>query len=243
MLTKDQQNHNQGYRLRCATSILPGLVFGVTAITRTARSHYLRRLRLASWRHVAYIALCTATVSSLVGTAVGFKVKDESGARSGTVEVAFTEELGMASAWLQFEVIIQNSTALDSVRAQSVPLLSPLAGPSDLFYARFASVCRRATGQTHRAQLRPVSHDASCLCNERVSAVNLPAGRFPKLPRVCSRGGKPRCVSHKSVPPPFDHNGVITNKTDSTHSERHPSQEQKFEAVSQWLAPEFECLV
>ena len=95
LISKDQQNHNQGLRLRCATSILPGLVFGVTAITRTARSHYLRRLRLASWRHVAYIALCTATVSSLVGTAVGFKVKDESGARSGTVEVAFTEELGM----------------------------------------------------------------------------------------------------------------------------------------------------
>ena len=66
----------------------------------TARSHYLRRLRFASWRHVAYIALCTATVSSLAGTAVGFKVKDDSGALSGNVEVAFTEELGMAVVWL-----------------------------------------------------------------------------------------------------------------------------------------------
>ncbi|CAE7041399.1 styx-b [Symbiodinium sp. CCMP2592] len=46
----------------------------------------------ASWRHVAYIALCTATISSLVGTAVGFKVKDDSGAHSSNVEVAFTED-------------------------------------------------------------------------------------------------------------------------------------------------------
>ena len=49
---------------------------------------------------MAYIALCTATVSSLAGTAVGFKVKDDSGALSGNVEVAFTEELGMAVVWL-----------------------------------------------------------------------------------------------------------------------------------------------